>query len=128
MATVDRLQNRLRYWKTQLIDTSKRNRLLYFKPTPTSTIKVTEPSLASLFNRLVVKELPFQFYPLEPAQNLLDFEEDTNDSAVTFSFPPLRADETRSNLRDKRLWRTLYSLRQKSRSSLQEQGIVTLFL
>jgi very-short-patch-repair endonuclease len=128
MVSADRLNNRLRYWKTQLIDTSKRNRLLYFKPTPTSTVKITEPTLQALFTRLVVKEQPFQFYPLEPAENLLDFDEETNNSTIPFSLPPLRADETRSNLSDKRLWRTLYSLRQKSRSSLQEQGIVTLFL
>jgi len=128
MVNPDRLQNRLRYWKTQLIDTSKRNRLLYFKSTPTSTVKVTEPSLESLFNRLVVKEQPFQFYPLEPTENLLDFDEEADKATVALSLPPLRTDETRSNLSDKRLWRTLYSLRQKSRSSLQEQGIVTLFL
>jgi very-short-patch-repair endonuclease len=128
MVSTDRLHNRLRYWKTQLIDTSKRNRLLFFRAVPASTVKLTEPPLQDIYTRLVEKEQPFQFYPLEPNENLLDFDENSNGEAETFGLSPLRADEVRSNLADKRLWRTLYSLRQKSRTSLQEQGIVTLFL
>lgn len=127
MVSTDRLHNRLKYWQTQLLDTSKRNRLLYFKPSPTSTVKLTEPTLQAIYTHLVEKERPFQFYPLEPEENLLDFDDDETE-VRELSFPPLRADEVRSNLSDKRLWRTLYSLRLKSRSSLQEQGIVTLFL
>ena len=129
MVSQDRVSGRLNYWKTQLIDKSKRNRLLYFRPAPTSTAKLVDPPLQELFTRLVVKEQILQFYPLEPRRSLLDFDgEEEEEDLTPLVVPPLRADEVRSNHGDRRLLRTLYSLRQKSRTSLNEQGVVTLFI
>lgn len=126
----ERVQNRLRYWKSQLIDTSKRNRLLFSSPSRSNTVKLVEPPLDNLFDRLVAKGQVLQFYPQEEEQqqNLLDFDEPSQENAEPPPPRPLRVDEVRSSLGDKPLWRRLYTLRQKARTSLQEQGVVTLFV
>jgi very-short-patch-repair endonuclease len=128
MASEDRLKKRLAFWQERLLDLSQRNRLLNFRPTPTSVVPLTEPTPQDIFDGLV-NEKRYQFYPVESIQSLLAFDEEEEPSnKPSLPRPPLRHDELRSDLPDKRLWRTLYSLRQKSQTTLQEQGVVTLFV
>lgn len=69
------LSSRIDKWKNNLIDLSKRNTLLNFKPNPTNSIQIfDEPSV--LFKKLVVDEQPLNceelstvFAPIEEAQN-----------------------------------------------------------
>src|SRR5690349_6783404 len=44
---------RLDQWKNQLIDTTKKNRLLFFTPLKTGSVQLTDPDPESLFDRLV---------------------------------------------------------------------------
>jgi very-short-patch-repair endonuclease len=114
--------------RAELIDTSRRNRLLYFKPSETGTVRLTEPSLNEIFKWLVVDEKTFQFYPLDPQHSLLDFDEEEENPTLPARIKPRRLDEVRSDLPEQRLRKNLYSLRQKARTSLQEKGIVTLYV
>ena len=77
------------------------------------------------------EEKPWQFYPRDPKQSLDDFAEEGMEDALPPPLPPRRADEIRGEASDKtdaKLRRALYALRKKSRSSLEEKGVVTLFL
>jgi hypothetical protein len=42
-------------WKLKLIDLSRRNRLVHFRPTRSSTVRFEKPGIKTLFERLVVK-------------------------------------------------------------------------
>jgi hypothetical protein len=48
---LDRLTHRLENWKRQLIDLSRRNRLLNYKPTKASTVEVVD-EVPQLLKRL----------------------------------------------------------------------------
>ena len=57
---------RIEDWKRKLIDLTRRNRLLFFKPARSSSLKVIEPSPSEIFRRLIVEERPWKFFvPLE---------------------------------------------------------------
>ncbi len=48
-------------WKKHLIDLTRRNRLLFFTPSRTSTIQITSPSPDEVFQRLVINERTLTF-------------------------------------------------------------------
>jgi hypothetical protein len=63
------MTRRIKDWKSRLIDLSKRNNLLYFKPSKRGTLSVSSPSMESIFNRLVLRKRSFEFWyppPEEP--------------------------------------------------------------
>jgi len=60
------MTRRIEDWKSRLIDLSRRNNLLYFKPSKRRNISVSSPSMESLFNRLVLRKRRLEFwYPPE---------------------------------------------------------------
>ncbi len=54
---------RLINWRNKLIDLSKRNRLLNFKPTKVTTVKVIEELPTEVFRTLVIDEDEMEFLP-----------------------------------------------------------------
>ena len=50
------------HWKKQLLDLTKRNRMINYRETKRSTLKILEPGFTELFNRLAIneEELTFQ--------------------------------------------------------------------
>jgi hypothetical protein len=60
------MTRRIEDWKSRLIDLSKRNNLLYFKPSKRGNLSVSSPSMEKLFNRLVLRKRHLEFwYPPE---------------------------------------------------------------
>lgn len=116
-------------WKTRLLDLSRRNRLLYYREYKRSSARVVEPAANSIFQTLVIEEHKLTF-----AQNLseqLAFEtnpEVTTPDTISNTSRPLRAGEIRTNQSDDSLGTTLYNLRSRMRSALEEQGVHILFL
>ena len=55
------LDKKLSYWKQQLLDFSKRNRMINFRDSNLSTLKITEPEYIDLYNRIVEKEEELSF-------------------------------------------------------------------
>ena len=53
---------RIEDWKRKLIDLTRRNRLLFFKPARSSSLKVIEPSPSEVFRRFTVEEKPWKFF------------------------------------------------------------------
>ncbi len=69
-AIQQKVLDQIEYWRRELINLTRRNRLLYFKPTRTSTLEITEPGAGEFMVRLSKtngKGLPF-FEP-EKAQD-----------------------------------------------------------
>ncbi|MEG1575158.1 MAG: DUF4011 domain-containing protein, partial [Bacteroidales bacterium] len=55
------LQYRIETWKKLLLDFGKRNRLINFKETKRSNIKITSPSFQSLFELVAIQERALAF-------------------------------------------------------------------
>jgi len=131
-------KRRMDEWKQKLIDPSRRNRLIYFRPSKssTSTLTISTPDAETVFNRLVVQEKSWKFW-LPPAER--DKKENTQDEL--FANEPLetpvpssprstpRQDElvcgeiTRTTLE-----RTLKNIFRKAHTDYQERGVRILYL
>ena len=61
------VERRIDEWKQKLIDPSRRNRLIYFRPSKSSTLTIGTPDGETVFNRLVVQERSWKFW-LPPAE------------------------------------------------------------
>ena len=123
---------RIEQWKARLIDTSKRNRLLYFKPSKRGTVQLLQPGADDLYDTLVRRGKPLKFSAVEPRSDL--FEEGEGETFTGEDLPDLdrseahAPDEPLTGASPKELWRTLDNLRKRSRESLAEQGVVSLYL
>ena len=78
---MNRVGDRIEEWKRKLIDLTRRNRLLFFRPTRSSTLRIEEPSSEDVFKRLVIDEKPWEFFiPPEEENELPDGESDPRQS------------------------------------------------
>lgn len=100
-------------WMNNLLDLGKRNRLLNYKDTVRSTVKVTYPDCGSLYESFVHKETSLIF----PYENLED--ENTSSTYV----PNVGTNKNPSELK-----KALKYLRSKAKTSMEEQGINVLYL
>ena len=117
----------LERWKEHLLDTSKRNRLLFFAPQ--SAAQLLEPDLNTLWQRLVLGGKTLSFWGLESENDLFALDESESDEdEIAPPSRPLKADELRPDPRGAKLGRLLYGLRSKSNLSLEEQGLSTLYV
>lgn len=55
------LDKKLEYWEHQLLDLGKRNKMINYRETKRTTIKLVEPSFDELFNRLALNEETLTF-------------------------------------------------------------------
>lgn len=139
---VSRVSTSLDRWKAELLDLSRRNRLLYFG-TGRGYLRLVHPDTADLFEGLVNRSRSYKFYLPEELEedperddlNLLLEGENlavaegraTGASETRASRPPL-ASEVQAEGETKRIRATLYRLRLRSRSALVEQGTNLLFV
>jgi hypothetical protein len=141
------LQRKLRNWQMLLLDLTRANRLLYFKPERGSSVPITEPASAELFQLLVTQGKQLKF-PAVDERAL--FEEEENETAEpappagveasagaaaaspaeasTEPAPRSRNNTLASSLSETRLTRALYNLRARARSAAEEQGVNILFV
>lgn len=113
------LLQRIETWKKLLLDFGKRNRLINFKETKRSNVKITTPSYRHLFDLLAVQEKSLDF-PFAKKVKVDEDGEEVYDAVVPGDI------ETAKSLGE--LQKTLKALRYKANTSIEEQGINTLFL
>lgn len=124
-------QQKLTAWKHKLLDLGKRNRLLFFKPTKRTTLRLVEPTLTAIFERLVQQGNSYEFpMPLRQAtfDDLSEEESDGNELDGAEKLIPLRPGQIRADQADTQLMRTLHQIRQKARTAIQEQGVNVLYV
>ena len=61
-ASLSKVLRRVDDWKLKLIDLSKRNKLINFTPSKSSTVTFESPSINEVFNRLVIKDTYWNIY------------------------------------------------------------------
>lgn len=140
------VKTQLEKWKKHLIDFSRRNQLLFFKPKSSSTIILLEKPL-EIFQKLVLdaKTLSFQakidtFNTSDFGDEIApDFEEpgmdfaDFGDFSDTAPLPVLNdnldlSSSLLTNKDSRELDQSLSKLKTRSQASLQEQGVNILYL
>lgn len=108
---------KLETWKNKLLDLGKRNRLLNYRDTRRSNLRIMQPEIFDLWNKFVVNEKPlvFPYYDEEILDRVdNDFIKETNAIA------------TNQSLKDQQ--KTLRNLRNKAKTFMEEQGVNVLYL
>ena len=129
-------------WKNKLLDLSKRNRALHFRPNEVSTVTIVDEQPAEIFRLLCLKNRALKFLPSVGAQEAASEEQTSSADAVeeAFAAPDFAPYEPKS-LADRytddylqtsasaeRLDRSLRRLDERARSIIEEQGVNALFL
>ncbi len=121
------VDSKLDLWKSRLLDLSKRNRLLFFKPTKRGNVQIVEPEPSVIFAWLVQdsKKLTFAQHTANHSQSKDSIEtiQETEPQKQ-----PLRPGELRTKLSDQQLATTLYNIRQRAKTAVEEQGVNVLYL
>lgn len=115
----DKLSNRIETWKKLLLDFGKRNRLINLKEGKSSSVRITAPSYDILFDFIAVREKVLRF-PYASKTHIDNDGEETYDLVIKGDI------ETSKSIGD--LQKTLKVLRYRANTSIEEQGINTLFL
>lgn len=150
-----RVQRRIEEWKRKLVDLSRRNRLLFSRPSRIGTLKVVEPSSEDVFERFAVRSRPWRFWAPPPEEDtpseerpkevgLFDIETEhesqedvepkkaARQSKRFFELsvsPSRKADELACNVSDPaELVRILKNLHRRSRTDFEERGVRILHL
>ncbi len=123
-----RLDRKIEYWKHRLLDLGKRNKMIHYRETKRTTLKLTEPSFHELFDQIALKEETMTFQKAVDKTNdirvfsMLSLLEHLS-ASLTVTIGDIK---TASTLSETQI--TLNNLRAKARLSLEEQGINILYL
>lgn len=107
------VENKIEIWQNKLLDLGKRNKLLNYRETKRSTLRIITPEIYEFWDSFVKNEksLEFPFY-----DDIEDEEEPTLFASV----------ETNQSIKD--MQKTLRNLRDKAKTATEEQGINVLYL
>ena len=116
------LKIRLENWKSRLMDLSKRNRLLYLKPSKRGNLSISHPDMVTIFTKLLLRKKKLEFW-LPPENPEID-EEKLNFKPDLYPFtadikPKITQIVSKTANRND-LERTLKNLSRRSRSDYRE--------
>ena len=122
------LDKKIEYWEHQLLDLGKRNKMINYRETKRSTLKLIEPAFEDLFQRLAIDEETLTF------QRSVDRETDIRVFSIlslleNLSSPlPVTIGDIKAEGSILERQKTLKNIRSKSRLSMEEQGTNILYL
>ena len=121
-------EKKFEVWRHGLLDLGKRNRMMNYRKTKRATLQIANPSMNELFQRLVVNDESIAFKKrIDTSNNQrmtgFFYLMDKLDASVELATGEISSDLTLEDMN-----RTLRQLRAKSKASLEEQGINTLYL
>ena len=124
----DVLKRKTEHWKKQLLDLSKRNKMINYRETKRATLKILEPGFTELFNRLAVaeEELTFQ-RPIDRDSDLRTFSMLSLLETLSYPIPVHVGDiKAEGSMLERKI--ALNNLRSKSKLARDEQGTNILYL
>jgi hypothetical protein len=87
-----RTQDALDYWRKRLLDLTKRNRALNFKPTKVSTVTIVDEQPVEVYRHLCIDGRPMRFRPTLPsAAKTSNGETDIEEQGATAAAPAVAA-------------------------------------
>lgn len=107
------IENKIEIWQNKLLDLGKRNKLLNYKETKRSTLRIITPEIYEFWDSFVKNEKPLEF----------PFYDDIEDEEEPTLFSNV---ETNQSIKDTQ--KTLRNLRDKAKTATEEQGINVLYL
>lgn len=107
------IENKIEIWQNKLLDLGKRNRLLNYRETKRSTLRIITPEIYEFWDSFVKNEKPLEF----------PFYDDIEDEEEPTLFASV---ETNQSIKD--MQKTLRNLRDKAKTATEEQGINVLYL
>jgi len=107
------IDNEIEIWQNKLLDLGKRNKLLNYRETKRSTLRIITPEIYEFWSSFVKNEKPLEF----------PFYDDIEDKEDITLFASI---ETNQSIKD--MQKTLRSLRDKAKTATEEQGINALYL
>src|SRR5258708_2962143 len=145
---MSRVAQRVEEWKRKIVDLSRRNHLLFFSRTRGSTLRIAEPSLPEIFERLVNLEEGWEFLMAadspetsgpengqvtsQPLLNLGPIQEHSeapNEARILLKHSHRHADEVMTDIEEgTQLRKILRNLHRRSRTDFEERGVRILFL
>lgn len=122
------LEKKIKTWEDQLLDLGKRNKMISFRESKRSTLKILNPGFKELYQQIVVDEQELTF------QKAIDRDSDVRVYSILSLLDKLSC-PMEVNLGDIRaegslpeIKKTLKHLRAKARLSIDEQGTNILYL
>ena len=115
-------------WRHGLLDIGRRNRMINFRKTKRTTLKLVSPSFTDLYRRIAVAEETITF------KRRVDTGSDVKLAGLFFMLDRVNAPgelsvgEIGSDIPTEEMGITLKNLRARARLSREEQGINTLYL
>ena len=131
------VEYKIETWKNKLIDLSRRNRLLNFRPTKVTTIKVVDEIPSEIFKSMVIENNSFHLLPKEETYNLFDENDkpknetqskefyEYNDGDLEKKYTDLNL---QTNLESQRLQNNLKRIQFRANQLMEEQGFNILYL
>ncbi|MFZ5944439.1 MAG: DUF4011 domain-containing protein [Bacillota bacterium] len=112
------IDQKLEAWKNKLLDLGKRNRLLNYRDSKRSNLRIQKPSIFKLWDSFVVNENPIEFpyYDEDQISLLSDEQENSLERNIM----------TNQAIKDQQ--KTLRNLREKAKTAMEEQGVNILYL
>lgn len=122
------LDRKIDFWKRELLDTGKRNKMINYRETKRSTLKILEPVAEELFNQLAVTEKTLTFQkPISKETDIRTYSLLALLETLSYSLPVTRGDiKTDGTIVERE--KTLKNLRSKAKLAQEEQGTNILYL
>jgi very-short-patch-repair endonuclease len=150
MSLNDKILQALGLWRRKLLDLSKRNKALNFKPTKVTTIAIVDEQPGVVFEYLFTDGKQMKFLPILPSKKESDtgtdyqqmglFETDKPEDSTEYDnsvFQPYKVEELEDrhtdnllqcNCSPENLDTSLRRIEEILQSNIEEQGVHTLFL
>ena len=139
---VNLVEERLKRWKNKLIDLSKRNRLLNFRLTKVTTVRIIDEIPSEIFSTLVLGNSAMEFLAIPEPKSEEDSPESSpkENAKIDFKaqdFETYDKEGLEEKHKDKylqtglpkdRLAKNLFRIYSKAESVMEEQGYNVLFL
>ncbi len=113
------MSDKIKLWRQRLLDTGKRNKLLNFKETKRSTLKIISPEIDFLYSSILSGKT--LYFPSDEEQEQIDLFDEK-------SLKTKKKGNILSTKNGIELTKTLYTLKSRSKSALEELGINILYL
>lgn len=124
----ENLDRKIAYWKRELLDTGKRNKMINYRETKRATLKILEPEPKELFNRLAFSEKTLTFQkPINKDTDIRTYSIIALMETLSYTLNVQVGDiKTAGTIIERE--KTLKNLRSKAKLAQEEQGTNILYL
>ena len=124
-----RMTKQLDFWRHKLLDLGKRNKMIHFRQTTRSTLRLTEPSFEELYERIAIKEESLTVKrPIDRDTDVRIYSLLSLLDSLSSPLEVLIGDIRTSKTTYADCLRTLRNMRAKARLAIEEQGTNILYL